>query len=156
MIHLVLPTESVFFWATVFASLSIVKKLRALQSGISCLCLVLFFSFCGESFVLHTLVHFFDNVFNGNQSIQESICVIHWLPLSGYGHAFEYSQQKFGDKIYICSFVLFFGTSKEYLEPFTKCRLSYVYFYNIYYIAYYNYIYIFQTEFVLKTPLESN
>lgn len=99
MIHLVLPTESVFFWATVFASLSIVKKLRALQSGISCLCLVLFFSFCGESFVLHTLVHFFDNVFNGNQSIQESICVIHWLPLSGYGHAFEYSQQKFGDKI---------------------------------------------------------
>lgn len=38
MIHLVLPTESVFFWATVFASLSIARKLSALQSGIGCLC----------------------------------------------------------------------------------------------------------------------
>lgn len=79
MIHLVLPTESVFFWATVFASLSIARKLSALQSGIGCLFFFLFDT-CGESFVLHTLVYSFDNVFNGNQSIQKSIYVIHGYP----------------------------------------------------------------------------
>lgn len=138
MIHLVLPTESVFFWATVFASLSIARKLRTLQSGISCLW---FFSFCGERFVLYTLVHFFDNVFNGNQSIQESICVIHGYPFLVMDMLLSIHSRNLVTKD-TCSFVLFFGTSKEYLEPFTKCRMSYVYFYNIYYIAYYKYTYI--------------
>lgn len=140
MIHLVLPTESVFFWATEFASLSIARKLRALQSGVSCLC---FFSFCGESFVLHTLVHFFDNVFNGNQSIQESICVIHGYPFLVMDMLLSiHSRNLVANDIYVplCYSLVLQKSIQNRLQ--NKRRVSYVYFYNIYYIAYYKYIYI--------------
>lgn len=58
MIHLVLPTESVFFWDTVFASLSIARKFRALQSGIGSLCFYFFFHFdtCGEKVLFYILL----------------------------------------------------------------------------------------------------
>lgn len=152
MIHLVLPTESVFFWATVFASLSIARKLRALQSGVSCLC---FFSFCRESFVLHTLVHFFDNVFNGNQSIQESICVIHGYPFLVMDMLLSiHSRNLVAKDIYVplCYSLVLQKSIQNRLQN-VEC-LTYIFI--IYITQHIINIYIFQTEFVQKTPLESN
>lgn len=114
-----------------FASLIIARKFRALQSGV-----VIFFFFhfdsYGESFVFHTLGNSFDNVFSGNQSIQENICLIHGHPFLIMDMLLSFRSRNLVIKRYLCFFVLFFDALKEYLEPFTKYGMSYVYFYIIY------------------------